>query len=232
MPAAVLERYLNVNTEYHVDAVVVDGHSCFLSVSQYVTPPLHRKHSNLGGSVLLLANDPRREVLSKIHALVIKALGLEAGVTHLEIFDVDGQFIVGEVACRPGGGWIPPLIHTVYGVDLMEMFFEIEIGSTIKLPKTAAVEPSRPVAAYGLPLEAGVIATVTPAAELEKIDGVLNALVKVEVGQEIPDRFCSSSQAGCVVIAGSEKMSLEAVISEVQRVWSLQTEPVSRTVQK
>lgn len=229
-PAVLVERYLGVEREYHLDGVVVDGVTLALSVCAYLRPTLLRRHDEFVGSAPLPTDDPRRGELAGLHDAAVRALGLRTGVTHLEVLEHDGGDVVGEVACRPGGGAIVPFLAHVHGVDLWRVFLDLETtGATDHL---GPLDPDRPVAWYGLPVTAGVVRSTTPVEALRAVPGVTYAQVDLAPGDRVEDRFHSSSQAGWVAMAGATSEALHATMAAVRATWRLDTAPAEEVASR
>ncbi|MEK8104306.1 hypothetical protein NKG94_02555 [Micromonospora sp. M12] len=91
---ALVESFVRVSGEYHCDGVVHDGETVFASVSQYFAPLLGRRPDR-AGSVSVPTDAPEHAPIVDLHRRVIRALGLRAGVTHLEVYRTDTGFVVG-----------------------------------------------------------------------------------------------------------------------------------------
>ena len=100
-----LEKYIHMRAEYHCDSVVSKGDIMFEAVSQYTNPVLGTLGS-LFGSYVLPPDNPNVTSVIQMNRSVITAIGLQDGVTHLEVFHTDNGYVVGEIACSPGGGGV------------------------------------------------------------------------------------------------------------------------------
>ncbi|MER7765556.1 hypothetical protein [Kitasatospora sp. NPDC096140] len=123
---------------YHCDSVVVDGEIRFASVGTYLTDPAGYSPGGVFGTVLV--DDP--DLLRRIRAMnasVLAALGLKDGTTHLELFRTDSdELVFCEVAGRPPGGVIPPVIQWQYGFNIVETQIRLDAG----LPVTLGTGPA------------------------------------------------------------------------------------------
>ncbi|WOX10306.1 hypothetical protein [Streptomyces sp. N50] len=122
-----VERLVRFTHEYHCDGVVHDGEVSHAAVSRYFLPPPVTTPSLNSGYVADPADPFAQEVLA-LHHRVVAALGLRAGVTHLEVFRTDAGPVIGEVAIRPGGMGISRMWWHAFGVDLWEEFVRVSIG--------------------------------------------------------------------------------------------------------
>ncbi|MFF7445933.1 MULTISPECIES: ATP-grasp domain-containing protein [unclassified Streptomyces] len=122
-----VERLVRFTHEYHCDGVVHDAEVVRAAVSRYFLPPLHTSPSLNSGYVADQTDPFSREVL-ELHQRVVAALGLSAGVTHLEVFRTEAGPVIGEVAVRPGGMGISRMWWHAFGVDLWEEFVRVTTG--------------------------------------------------------------------------------------------------------
>lgn len=118
---------------HHCDAVVRDGEIRFSSVGRYLTDPAGYTPGGIFGTVLVREGD----LVKRINALnqsVLSALGLKDGTTHLELFHTPAdELVFCEVAGRPPGGVIPPVIEWQYGFNIVEAQIRIDAGLDVSL---------------------------------------------------------------------------------------------------
>lgn len=136
-----LEQFLPGRV-YHVDSVLYKGKVLFKSVQEYGKPPFDTYQ---GGGVfdtrMMPRDDPDAQTMVALNEQVIKALGLQHGVTHAEFIkaDEDGKFYFLEVAARVGGAYISDMIEHASGVNLWREWMRIEhallTGTAYKAPK-------------------------------------------------------------------------------------------------
>jgi biotin carboxylase len=131
-----VERLVRFSHEYHCDGVVHDGEVARAAVSRYHLPPLRTSPDLNSGYVAEQTSPFSREVLD-LHRRVVAALGLRAGVTHLEVFRTQEGPVIGEVAVRPGGMGISRMWWHAFGVDLWEEFVRVSTGERPSRPDRA-----------------------------------------------------------------------------------------------
>nr|WP_239157873.1 ATP-grasp domain-containing protein [Streptomyces sp. SID13726] len=134
-----VERLVHFTHEYHCDGVVHAGEVARAAVSRYFLPPL-RTSPNLNSGYVADQRDPFSQEVLDLHRRVVAALGLPAGVTHLEVFRTGTGPVIGEVAVRPGGMGISRMWWHAFGVDLWEEFARVSTGSAQARP----AHPPRP----------------------------------------------------------------------------------------
>ncbi|ROQ96959.1 ATP-grasp domain-containing protein [Streptomyces sp. 2132.2] len=187
-----IEDFVEFEDEYHCDGLVRDGEVRFVSVSKYTRPPLRGKGSVFGSHTLPADGDEARE-LAELHGEVVRAMGLSDSVTHLEVFRTRDGLVVGEIACRPGGGGIPQTLRRAYGFDVWEHFLATELNRPLEWTPDAAegifaflMFPVRPGVVRRVP-DPDVFADFP---EVEKVD------IKIGPGARISGMLYSTSMAG------------------------------------
>jgi L-arginine-specific L-amino acid ligase len=164
-----VERLVRFTHEYHCDGVVQGGEVARAAVSRYFLPPLRVPNTLNSGYIADQSTLFAQEVLD-LHRQVVAALGLPAGVTHLEVFRTDAGPVIGEVAIRPGGMGISRMWWHAFGVDLWEEFVRVSIGEEPghpeHEPRTESVGRTRLPAQTGLRERVlalpGVLEVLTP----------------------------------------------------------------------
>lgn len=110
----------NPGDEWHFDGVVRGGRVVRMLVSTYLNPLIE----NLAGGCTASAAYARAAdgalyaEADELARRATAALGLTDGVFHFELFGGPGCFVAGELAARPGGGWIRRVVRLMTGVDL------------------------------------------------------------------------------------------------------------------
>lgn len=141
-----VEEALDVTSELHCDGVVRDGTLCWVVVSAYDRPVL--VSAGTRASVHLPPADPRSSAAEAATRRVVGALPVTDFVFHLELMEVAGDLVFGEIGLRPAGAGVAESVARSFGVDLWQQFTCLPVG----LPEP----PGRP--ARGHDLLSGVIA--------------------------------------------------------------------------
>jgi biotin carboxylase len=117
-----LAEEMLVGREFSFDAITIDGHVRFYSLSQYSPTTLEAMETPGSRWVVVLPRDisgPEWSDAIDLGIRVIAALGLDTGVTHMEWFRRDdGSLAVSEIAARPAAGNHMPLTGWAYDADL------------------------------------------------------------------------------------------------------------------
>ena len=125
----VLEQFVSGDV-YHVDSIFFRRRPQFAAVSRYATPPMTVAHE--GGIFVtrtLPDDDPAVPSLREINTRVLKAFGLEQGVSHTEfIRGDDDEWYFLETSARVGGAFIVDVIEAATGVNLWREWAKVEIA--------------------------------------------------------------------------------------------------------
>ncbi len=132
---AQLETLVPVIAEYHCDSVVWNGEVVSASIGRYFEPLIGFDRASIGGSVRIAQDGAVAGSIRDLNSRVISSLGLRAGITHLECFTTADGLVVGEIACRPGGGGVVPMVKRATGVDLWACLVDCETGVAPVIPE-------------------------------------------------------------------------------------------------
>jgi ATP-grasp domain len=216
------EHFIDMEAELHCDAIVQDGAAVAFSASRYFRPLL----SDIGGfvgSYTLSPGDGLLGQLRGLHERVIRALGMQAGVTHLEVFQTRHGLVVGEVACRPGGGGVPAVVRARQGWDLWGGFIATSLGEEAT-PRPAAGEG--PVTGWlGLPSRNGLIIELSTARDLEAIAGVCRVEMVHRIGQVLAEKVTSTFNAGVAYFAVPDYRAAELLAEQIRSRYRIETMP-------
>ena len=119
-PVLVEEFLLGV--EHSLECFVKDGEPVFFSCSRYYPTPLEVKQNpHLQWVVHFPKNlsETKYQQIQIIGRKVIKSLGIQTGMTHMEWFHCpDGRIVVGEIGARPPGAQFTDCTGLVYNMDI------------------------------------------------------------------------------------------------------------------
>jgi biotin carboxylase len=210
-PLAV-ERFVDISHEYHCDGIVERGMAIFASVACHLRPVLQRGR-RIEGSFTFPRDAHQSQVILDLHQKAVTALGLRDGVTHMELFETDGGWLIGEIACRPAGGWITDLVCRHHGVDLWDAHVRLSVGRPAPRPSAQA---DGILLRCLLPLAVGTVRKVTPVEELAILPGVVHAEVTVRPGAVVSPPLHSGKAAGVVFARVSDLAGVEIAVSTVE----------------
>lgn len=126
----VLEEFV-AGDIFHVDSLWFGGEMLAAVPSAYGTPPLEVTQS--GGvftSRLLPREDPLARALNGLNQRVLKAFGLQNGVSHTEFIRSaqSGELYFLETSARVGGAFISDLVEAGTGMNLWAEWAKIEVA--------------------------------------------------------------------------------------------------------
>jgi biotin carboxylase len=118
----VLAEEFLTGTEQTFETLTLDGEPSFHSVAHYRPTPLEVMRTPWIQYVVQLPRDisgPEYASIRDVGVRTVKALGLPYGMTHMEWFRrPDGSVAVGEIAMRPPGVHIVPMMSHAHGTSL------------------------------------------------------------------------------------------------------------------
>ncbi len=220
----IVERFVEIGTEYHCDGFTQDGKVQFSGVSRYLVPALQEEFGVVSGSVALRPDAPEYGPIQELHRRSIEALGLDSGVTHLEVFGTGGELLIGEIACRPGGEGITDLVRLQHGVDLWQAFTDSSLGRDQHL--APATDP-RTMALIDLPMRSGKVTAVSAAADFTaQLPQVVKVDSFVAVG-DVVGAFRPGAAAIRVYLAVDDEAEVPGLIERLMDIFVLETETQS-----
>jgi hypothetical protein len=124
----------------HADGVVDrDGKCLFLSISRYVSTCLDFEQGRPLGSVL--QTDPAvRERCEPFARECLAALDLTGSAFHLEFFDTGTDLVFLEIGARVPGADVAQVIQDVHGVNLFQLWVDVQLDTPVSLPVTTFSE--------------------------------------------------------------------------------------------
>lgn len=185
-PGMLAERWVD-GEEMSLESWVVDGRPVWSNTTWYLKP---------GWANVVPAMLPRgdRQALDSLNGRVVEALGIERGITHLEVFRTSDGFVVGEIATRPPGGEIMGLMGRVYpSFDPWEAWVTSEITGAFSPPE----EPRGASGIWYLHPGAGRVVSIEGVKTAQTIPSV-TVDVTVEVGDTVNVREGVGQTCGAI----------------------------------
>jgi hypothetical protein len=219
-PPFLVEEFLDVEEEYHCDGLVRDGEVLFAAAFKYLVPPL-RSFGRLFGSYTLPKDGAEARELADLHRRAARALGLLDSVTHLEVFRTSRGLVVGEIACRPGGGGVPRALVRAYDFDTWHHF------SCTELNKTVQWTPREPDGTYvwvNLPVRLGVVKSVPSPDVFADLPDVEEVEFTVKPGDRVEPPLYSTTKAGVIHCRVATPDDVPALMRDVEERYAVQYE--------
>lgn len=214
----IAERFIEMNAEYHCDGIVSGGEVRFAAVSRYIAPVL-QSVGRFVGSCVLPSHSPDAVKIRELHVKTVQALGLENGVTHLEVYGTQDGLIVGEMTCRPAGGGIPANVERHTGVSLWNAFIQTALGEFFEIHEQEKTGIS---GWLGLPLGNGTIRRITSADELLAVEGVNKVELTVQAGDKVRERQTSVLYAGKLFFHAADEPEVRRILEQIQNLYRIE----------
>jgi biotin carboxylase len=207
----IVEKYVEIEAEYTCNGIIHDGDVVFTATLKYPRPQLNCPYG-FNAQFTLPPDHPDLPEILDLHERTVKAFGLRSGVTHMELLRSSTDLLVGEIACRPGGGGMCDGIQLQYGVDIWQALRETSLGlpPTVRMTERAGL-----VLTYQLPVKSGRIVALSAASEFEDIPGVLRVDMWDKVGDENRGPIGTSSATGVVYLCARDEAEISQRMLEI-----------------
>ena len=185
----ILEKFVSA-PEASVESFVNNGKIQFVNTTRY----LEKGHVNLvpsGFDEALLAQ------MMNLNRQVIKALKINWGITHLEVYLGEDGLLFGEIALRPPGGYIMNAMQYAYGFDPWEAFIAMELDEPFTFPS----EPKAYSCVEVLHPGVGQITAIHGEQILKNHPAVCEFKLKVKLGDTITKRQGTGQDIGHLIFA-------------------------------
>lgn len=215
-PEVLLEEYVP-GPEFSVEGYVQDGRTAVVSITEkLVSDPPH--FIELGHTVPAAIEPVVEHQIVSWTAGVVRALGIDCTVFHLELRLRNGVPHVIELGARLPGDSIGSLIEMSKGVSLADLFVQLATGSQVDGPAMGIANPASCVAAIRFFYEPGldIVSSAPTASELHTLPNVVNAGVTVSPGDRPNGRADFRSRLGWVLITGADRRSVDRSWKAVQ----------------
>jgi biotin carboxylase len=203
----------NPHPEFSVESFVADGRVIFTNITQYYL----RQHINILPA--RLPPDLKTRVL-EMNARVLQVMGVQRGMTHMEIYLGPDGPVFGEVAVRPPGGYIMELLQLAYGIPTWETFLKLELGLSCDLPQ----EAHRIAAVHVLHPGPGIIQAIKGWPAVKNHASVHRAKLKVAVGDRLRIRAAVGEDVGYVLQTAASMEQMIPAVEDIRRLmqWTME----------
>jgi hypothetical protein len=218
----IVEEFVDVNTELHCDGYVQDGKVIFAIVSKYIKPVIEYSAGGVYGSYTIDSTSPLASQVLDMHIQAVKAVGLKNGVTHFEVFQTAKGLLAGELACRPGGGGIRRMLQLQSGFDSWDAHLAISLGEKYTWERPNKSKDFGQIAQFMLPVKRGIIKNISSPIDFEKVEGFIEADIRLKPGDEVSGLIDSAAISGLVFVRVKDENNIENIISMVDEVFFLE----------
>jgi biotin carboxylase len=180
--------------EMSIESFVQVGRPLFVNPTEYTVP----RHANILPAPL--PQDTWTE-LRAFNERALAAAGVDRGMTHLELFRTRHGPVFGELASRPPGGRLMPLLKRAWGFDAWEALLRVELGETPAFPE----RPRRTAGAWLLHPGPGRVVALHGVEEARALPHLRRVALKIEVGDTIAERLGSGQDVGAIYAEGPDR---------------------------
>lgn len=204
-----LEQYI-AGPEFSVEGYVQNGRPVVVSITEkLVSEPPH--FVELGHTVPAAIEPACERLIAGWTGDVVRALGIDCTVFHLELRLHNGLPHAIELGARLPGDSIGSLIELSRGVSLADIFVRLATGHQVDHTEVGTPGTASCVAAIRFFYEPGLdIVTSAPTdSELHTLPNVVNGAVTVSPGDRPNCRADFRSRLGWVLMTGADRRSVD-----------------------
>lgn len=201
--------------EMSLESLIVQGRPIFTNPTEYWRP----RWANIVPAFL---EQPLHKRVEAFNLRVIEVLGIENGLTHLEIFVQQDRILFGEIALRPPGGYLMDLMEIVYGYDPWQALLELELDP-LQPPNILPPVPT-PSCFAGVLLfhpGAGLVRSIEGAEQASFLPQTRLHL-KVRPGDQLSERQGSGQEAGHVIAVGKYRQEVIHRLEKAEQLLRIQ----------
>lgn len=207
------ERFVE-GRELSVELLLADGRTLFANPTEYLV----HLHANVVPAEL---DATTWETAREFAERVVRAMGLERGIAHVELFLTERGALLGELAARAPGGRLMPLIRRAYGFDPWEALLAIELGEHPHLPARAACCAG----AWMLHPGEGRVAEVAGLDEAAAVPGIRALRCRVRAGDRVTRREGSGQDVGYIEAQGVNRDAVAEALFRAHAALRFRMEP-------
>ncbi|MEU6237196.1 ATP-grasp domain-containing protein [Kitasatospora sp. NPDC047058] len=216
-----VEEYL-AGPEISVECVTVHGITTAVAVTRKELGP--EPHFEEVGHVVV-AGDPLLAQAGPIAESALDALGVNAGISHVEMrLTADGPRLI-EVNGRIGGDLIGHLVHLATGIDLAAAAADIALG------REPDLTPTRSAAAgvrFLYPDDSGTVRTARPRPELGNPAWLERLVWECEPGDQVllpPAGDLGTARLGHLVVTGTDAAQVHEHLAHAEGLLDIEVDP-------
>lgn len=193
LPGADLAEAFLQGEEMSVETFLQDGRILFQNFTHYLRP-------GWASVVPAPLGADREEQLRRFTQEVHAALGVEQGMTHMEVYLTENGIYFGELGLRPPGGRIMDLIAVAWDFDPWRAFLDIELDETPRLPD----RPRGAAGVWFLHPGPGVVQELAGFEEVDQEPDVLGLRCRVGPGETVGERLGTGQSIGELMIGAPD----------------------------
>jgi biotin carboxylase len=200
--------------EYSCEILLHGGEPVFTNVTAKLTtsPPYFVE---IGHRVPARCGAETADAITGLATAATAAIGMQAGIAHVEMRVTDESPQLMEVAVRTPGDFIMDIIGLATGVDLFQAVVAISLG---RAPRTAPASKGAACAWFPDP-PAGSVAPVKELLAASDLPGVVRVEVWVQLGTLVAPLRSSRDRVGSVVVRADDDRELDDRLDKVRALF-------------
>jgi biotin carboxylase len=212
----ILERFVAA-PEASIESYLNGGEIRFVNTTRYV----EKRHVNFVPADL---DEAVSSAMLDLNRRVLKALKINWGITHLEVYLTEAGLLFGEIALRPPGGYIMNAMRHAYGFDPWAAFVAMELNEPFDFPPA----PSGYACVQILHPGSGVVTAIRGEQRLREHPATREFRLKVRPGDVIGERRGAGQDVGYLLHVSSSPLARLALLDEFRQSLSITLEEKSR----
>jgi biotin carboxylase len=200
--------------EMSVESFVSDGRVLFTNLTEYLLP----LWANIVPATLPADSHAQ---LCALNEAVIQALGIQRGMTHMEIFLTAEGPIFSELAIRPPGGYLMDLMQRAYGFDPWRAAIDIELGAPVDLPQ----RPRNFSGMWLLHPGKGTVRRVHGQRACKQIPGIVEVSCRVGPGDPVSARAGSGESSAYFIAEGASRAEVITSLNVARKTLLIELQP-------
>ncbi|MCP5436266.1 MAG: ATP-grasp domain-containing protein [Chromatiaceae bacterium] len=211
----ILERFVSA-PEASIESFVNGGQIRFVNTTRYV----EKRHVNFVPADL---DEAVLSAMLELNRRVLRALKINWGITHLEVYLTEAGLLFGEIALRPPGGYIMNAMRHAYGFDPWAAFVAMELNESFAFPQG----PSGYACVEVLHPGSGRVTEVRGEQLVREHPATREFRLKVVVGDVIGERQGAGEDVGYLLHLSPSPAARLALLDEFHRNLSIRLEEQS-----
>ena len=205
----ILERFVSA-PEASIESYLSGGEIRFVNTTRYV----EKRHVNF---VPADFDEGTLTAMLELNRRVLKALKINWGITHLEVYLTEAGLLFGEIALRPPGGYIMNAMRHAYGFDPWAAFVAMELNE----PFAFTQAPSGYACVEVLHPGCGLVTAVRGEQRVRAHPAMREFHLKVGPGDVIGERQGAGQDVGYLLHVSSSPQARLALLDEFRHSLSI-----------
>lgn len=221
-----VESYID-GVQYHADGIVVNGEPVFRVIGYYTTNILEFRSAPPGVVMHVSPESLEETIILQSSSTIALELGLQDGAYHSEFYVTqDGmkpKVYFGEIAARPPGGPIIPLINYCHNVDFICWWTKASLGyphdlhaSDLSLGKNAGIQ------ILSSPEHGRIVRVVVASELLDRKDVDIEVFCRAGDIVEAP-RWSSAGTMGLAICTGPSDVAIQELMQACLEAFCIET---------